>query len=95
MWQKLEKLVLEINEIPACYKEKFINIVGNKVAQYRNQKYPRRYKAQKLPVAVYQKHPELSNDNYHTILYFNEEKLKPILISIFEANFERWFITGG
>lgn len=94
MWAKLTRVVWDTKEIHPSDKDRFIEIVGNKVASYRNQKYPRRYKPQTLPSAIYKAHPELHLENYHTILNFTDEKLKPILVEIYNINYNRWFMGG-
>ena len=90
MWAKLTRVVYDTPEIPNCYKEEFIDIVGGKVAAYRNQKFHHRYKPQELPVDVKGKHCS-HMDNYHTILNKSDEDLKPILADIYNCMKMKWF----
>ena len=90
MWAKLTRVVYDTPEIPNCYKEEFIDIVGGKVAAYRNQKFHHRYKPQELPVDVKGKHCS-HMDNYHTILNKSDEDLRLILADIYNCMKMKWF----
>jgi hypothetical protein len=90
MWGKLTRVVYNTPDIPMCYKEQFIDIVGGKVAAYRNQKFHHRYKPQELPVEVKGVNCSMM-DNYHTILNKSDEELKLILIDIYKAMKTKWF----
>ena len=90
MWDKLTRVTYMTNVIPMEHKEKFIDIVGTKVARYRNQGMHRRYKPEKLPKALYQD-PELRLDDYNTILYKEDTTLVIILENIYNAMKNKWF----
>ena len=90
MWEKLTRVVYNTPDIPMCYKDQFIDIVGGKVAAYRNQKFHHRYKPQELPVDVRGVHCSMM-DNYHTILNQSDEDLSPILADIYNSMNTKWF----
>lgn len=90
MWTKLRRVVNQIKIIPDEDKERFIDIVGNKVARYRNQGMHRRYKPEKLPAMLYKMH-DIPNENYNTILYWDELKLALILEDIYKIMKPQWF----
>lgn len=90
MWEKLHRVVYQTKVIPDEDKERFIDIVGNKVARYRNQGMHRRYKPEKLPALLYKMH-DIPNENYNTILYWDELRLAIILEDIYKIMKPHWF----
>lgn len=89
LWAKLRHIVETTPEIPASVREDFITTVGNKASATRN-KFHCRYKPQNLPKEVMFEF-DLANHNYSTIMDLPEEKLRPVILSIFNVMKRRWY----
>jgi hypothetical protein len=92
MWEKLAKVVYALPEdtIPQEFRDEFIIIVGNKVASYRNQKYPRRYKCQPLPIDII-RYKCMNMETYDSLLKMPENKMSEILVDIYYTMKRSWF----
>jgi hypothetical protein len=89
LWAKLKHIVDTTPEIPNYVKDDFITKVGSKASATRN-KFHCRYKPQELPIEV-RAEQNLGNYNYSTIMDLPEEKLRPIILAIFNVMKRRWY----